>query len=91
MWRTSRDVRRSGDVNSVYDVPSLLACGARVSNLKSVGRTVRELHALHAVTCIPGGGGSGVELLDGNRKVAGSNPGSPRVSVEVSLSKTLNP
>ena len=33
----------------------------------------------------------GVEWPDGNRKVASSNPGSPRVSVEVSLSKTLNP
>ena len=37
------------------------------------------------------GSGSGVELPDGNRKVASSNPGSPRVSVEVSLGKTLNP
>ena len=38
-----------------------------------------------------GGGGSAVESLDGNRKVASSNPGSPRVGVEVSLGKTLNP
>ena len=42
-----------------------------------------------------GGSGSGVEWqadwLNGNREVASSIPGSPRVTVEVSLSKTLNP
>ena len=38
-----------------------------------------------------GGSGSGVEWPLGNQKVPSSIPGSPRVSVEESLSKTLNP
>ena len=50
---------------------------------------------LGTVTAQFGGSGSGVEWqadwLNGNREVASSIPGSPRVTVEVSLSKILNP
>ena len=59
------------------------------TNTVILANFTRSMVLMRAVNWSGGGSALGVEWPDGNRKLTNSNPGSARVGVDVSLSKTL--